>query len=135
MTDDLIRQLMAAGLTKQQATSVTTEKLIQVFMKEDGKILVVSEDILLEKPLYSEFYSDLNWFNSPLNEWLNSEFIQSTFTEKEKEAILESEFEENEESYSQKLFLLNKEEAEQYFADDNDRIAYTMETKTPDAWR
>lgn len=40
MTDDLIRQLMAAGLTKQQATSVTTEKLIQVFMKEDGKILI-----------------------------------------------------------------------------------------------
>jgi len=40
MTEDLIRQLMAAGLTKQQATSVTTEKLIQIFMKEDGKILI-----------------------------------------------------------------------------------------------
>ena len=40
MTENLIRQLMAAGLTKQQATSVTTEKLIQVFMKEDGKILI-----------------------------------------------------------------------------------------------
>ena len=40
MTEDLIRQLMAAGLTKQQATSVTTEKLIQVFMKEDEKILI-----------------------------------------------------------------------------------------------
>ena len=107
----------------------------RVLDKEDGKILVVSEDILLEKPLYSEFYSDLNWFNSPLSEWLNSEFIQSTFTEKEKEAILESEFEEKEESYSQKLFLLSQEEAEQYFADDNDRIAYTIDTKTPDAWR
>ena len=40
MTDDLIRQLIAAGLTKQQATSVTTEKLINLFMKEDGKILI-----------------------------------------------------------------------------------------------
>ena len=40
MTEDLIRQLIAAGLTKQQATSVTTQKLVNVFMKEDGKILI-----------------------------------------------------------------------------------------------
>lgn len=40
MTDDLIRQLMAAGLNKQQATSVTAETLVQLFMKEDGKILI-----------------------------------------------------------------------------------------------
>ena len=40
MTEDLIRQLIAAGLTKQQATSVTTQKLVNIFMKEDGKILI-----------------------------------------------------------------------------------------------
>ena len=40
MTDDLIRQLMASGLSKQQASSVTAETLVRLFMKEDGKILI-----------------------------------------------------------------------------------------------
>lgn len=40
MTDELIRRLMAAGLTKQQANSVTAETLVQFFMKDDGKLLM-----------------------------------------------------------------------------------------------
>jgi len=40
MTDDLVRQLMAAGLSKQQASSVTAETLVRLFMREDGKILI-----------------------------------------------------------------------------------------------
>ena len=40
MTDKLIRQLIAAGLTKQQASSVTAETLTQLYMKDDGKIPV-----------------------------------------------------------------------------------------------
>lgn len=40
MTDDLIKQLMAAGLNKQQASSVTAETLVRLFMKEDGKVLI-----------------------------------------------------------------------------------------------
>ncbi|MDO4735054.1 MAG: hypothetical protein Q4A51_07315 [Lachnospiraceae bacterium] len=40
MTDDLIKQLMAAGLNKQQATSATAETLVRLFMNEDGKVLI-----------------------------------------------------------------------------------------------
>jgi len=40
MTDDLIRRLIAAGLSKQQASSVTAETLVNLFMPEDGKILL-----------------------------------------------------------------------------------------------
>ena len=40
ITDDLIKQLIAAGLTKHQASSATTETLVQLFMNEDGKILI-----------------------------------------------------------------------------------------------
>ena len=40
MTNDLIKQLMAAGLNKQQATSATAETLVRLFMNEDGKILI-----------------------------------------------------------------------------------------------
>ena len=40
MTDDLIRRLIAAGLTKQQASSTTAETLVRLFMPEDGKMLI-----------------------------------------------------------------------------------------------
>lgn len=40
MTDELIRRLIAAGLNKQQATSVTAETLVILFMPEDGKMLL-----------------------------------------------------------------------------------------------
>ena len=40
MTEDLIRRLMLAGLTKQQATSTTANTLVRLFMPEDGKILI-----------------------------------------------------------------------------------------------
>lgn len=40
MTEELIRRLIAAGLNKQQATSVTAETLVKLFMPEDGKMLL-----------------------------------------------------------------------------------------------
>lgn len=40
MSDDLIKRLMAAGLTKQQASSATAETLVRLFMPEDGKMLI-----------------------------------------------------------------------------------------------
>ena len=43
MTDELIRRLIAAGLNKQQATSVTAETLVKLFMPEDGKMLLEEE--------------------------------------------------------------------------------------------
>ena len=41
MTDDMVRRLMSAGLTKQQATSITAETLVDLFMDEDSKILIM----------------------------------------------------------------------------------------------
>ena len=64
MTDDLIKQLMAAGLSKQQASSTTAEALVHLFMNEDGKILIkeaqrqVSEMQTLVNELKNE-YEDL----------------------------------------------------------------------------
>ena len=64
MTDDLVKQLMAAGLSKQQASSTTAEALVHLFMNEDGKILIkeaqrqVSEMQTLVNELKDE-YEDL----------------------------------------------------------------------------
>lgn len=40
MSDELIRMLIAAGLTKQQATSVTAETITKLYMNDDGKMLI-----------------------------------------------------------------------------------------------
>lgn len=40
MTEELIMQLIAAGLTKQQATSTTAKTLTDLYMHKDGKILI-----------------------------------------------------------------------------------------------
>ena len=40
MTEDLIRRLIAAGLSKQQASSITAETLVNLFMPDDGKMLI-----------------------------------------------------------------------------------------------
>ena len=40
MTDFLKEQLLRAGLTKQQASSVTAETMAQVLMSDDCKILL-----------------------------------------------------------------------------------------------
>ena len=41
ISDDMVRQLMSAGLTKQQATSATAETLIDLFMDEGSRVLVM----------------------------------------------------------------------------------------------
>jgi len=64
MTKDLLCLLMASGLSKQQATSVTAETLVELFTKEDGKILIaeaqrqVSEMRAIIDELHNE-YDDL----------------------------------------------------------------------------
>ncbi len=40
MTEDLKERLIAAGLTKQQASSATAETLVRLFMSDDGKALI-----------------------------------------------------------------------------------------------
>ncbi len=40
MTHELILQLMNAGLTKQQATSITAETITNLYMADDSKMLI-----------------------------------------------------------------------------------------------
>ena len=49
MTDDLIRRLVSAGLTKQQASSVTAETLVRLFMPDDGKLLIREAQLQVEE--------------------------------------------------------------------------------------
>lgn len=70
MTDEMIKRLIAAGLSKQQASSVTAETLVNLFMNDDGRILIreaqhqVSEMRALVNSLKSEYTELLQKMNS-----------------------------------------------------------------------
>lgn len=94
-----------------------------VLAKKGDKILVQSEDLLDVKP-YHEAYIGVNWEDCTLREWMNDEFYNTAFTDEERQQIeqtyLQNEIGPDTEDY---VFVLSADEADQYYADDDDRIA------------
>lgn len=86
----------------------------QVIESKDGKALIISDYILECKPFH-DTYCEVTWEGSSLREWLNDDFYNTSFSEKEKEAILTT--------GADKLFLLNVEQATIYFSSNYDRLA------------
>ena len=70
MTDELVRQLMAAGLNKQQATSVTAETLVRLLMPEDGKALIAEakRQVTEMQQLVDSLRSDYNSLQRKMQE-------------------------------------------------------------------
>ena len=88
----------------------------QVLAKENNKMLVISRYGLETRRFDS---SSDNWKNSEIRQWLNNEFYNKVFTDQEKKSVNLSNL-----SYfgtADNVFLLGKEEAGKYFADDEKR--------------
>ena len=85
-----------------------------ILAKEDNKMLVISR-YGLEARCFNSFSN--NWEKSGIRQWLNGEFYNKAFSENEKKLIRNEEL-----SYTDDyIFLLSKEEAEKYFANDDAR--------------
>ena len=96
----------------------------QILSKEKNKILVISR-YSLEK---MRFGSSNNWKNSYIRHWLNNDFYNNAFSEDEKKSI-NSFGDDN-------IFLLSKEEAEKYFANNDARMCKATEYALSEhAWR
>ena len=76
---------------------------------------------------------DVTWENCTLRTWLNSDFLNAAFTNEEQQRLI---FVTTETEYDQsggtndtrdKVFVLNAEEAEKYFATDAERICIPTE--------
>jgi hypothetical protein len=109
----------------------------RVLKKEFGRVLLITEDCIAVKPFHAA-PKNANWQTCTLRGWLNQDFFSSTFTEEEKQQILTSDNRtERDVGYGKgtwfitndRVFLLSKEEAEQYFVDDASRCAQMMWTK------
>ena len=88
----------------------------QVLSIENGKMLVISRYGLDAKRFDS---SSNNWENSEIRQWLNSDFYNKTFSVDEKKFI--NSYYHSDDRISDNVFLLSKEEAEKYFANDTAR--------------
>lgn len=103
--------------------------------------LIVSKYILCHMAMDPD-PNNGEWRRCSLNNWLNGEFLQTSFTKEEREKIktLETVYFEDGTSNSRKLFssvdyvcLMVPGELEDYFSSEKERIAYT-EDGIPEKW-
>lgn len=101
-----------------------------VLDKTGDSILVVSRYIL-DHQQYNEDKESTTWEESDLREWLNDEFINKAFTEEEREYILTTELENEDNpkngtpggySTEDKIFILSESDVEYYMEDKEDRF-------------
>lgn len=96
-----------------------------VLAKEDNKILVISEKALDCKPFNTELV-DVTWENCSLREWLNKDFLKNAFSQDEHELIQSTSVPNSTgNTTTDKLFLLNKTEVEDYLKYDDRKCAPT----------
>jgi hypothetical protein len=101
----------------------------RVLAAEDGRMLVIAEQILDARP-YNDEPGQVTWETSTLRAWLNDEFYNETFSEAEKARILETNvLNGNNPNHGtpggndtlDRVFLLSLAEAVKYFRTDEDR--------------
>ena len=97
----------------------------QVLAVNKSKVLLISKYALDAIP-YQEDGTNVSWGSSSLRNWLNSSFIDTAFTEAEKEALRTTTMNPDaarDDRVYDKLFLLSAEEVMSYMLADEDRIA------------
>ena len=104
----------------------------QVLTEEEGRMLLLSRYGLDGQPYHSSF-AEITWENSLLRQWLNGEFFETAFTDTERDGIEQvvNRTPANPEAgtdggndTADSVFLLSMEEAREYYACDEERIAH-----------
>ena len=101
-----------------------------VLAVEDGKALLIS-DKGLDCRMYHGDNTTMTWENCDLRKWLNGEFLEGTFTAEEQAKIVVTATPNPDSTVhgaaggndtEDKIFLLNVDEADRYFANDEARM-------------
>ena len=104
------------GNYPQTATGAEMPIEWQVLAKEGNKMLVLSK-YGLDAKCFDDDSND--WADSEIRQWLNNDFYNKAFNGNEKKLINSSNL--SDVCTSDNVFLLSKEEAEKYFANDEER--------------
>lgn len=103
------------GKYKLTADATDTQNLEWIVLdKKDGKLLLTTKNIIDVKSYDTEGHSKFDDAN--LSTWLNGDFYNQVFDDTQKENVLNIEG-------NHKVFLLTKERATEYFANDVLRVA------------
>jgi hypothetical protein len=104
----------------------------RVLEVQDGRALVITEDIIDVRVYNEERNENTTWERCTLRQWLNDDFYNSAFSEAERFAVELTHLQNLDNSEygtpggnetNDYIFLLSIDEAERYFSSDNDRIA------------
>ena len=101
-----------------------------VLSKKDGKALIISKYAFTCEP-FNRTFNRVTWHTCSLRRWLNEEYLNSVFSQQEKDLIIpvyigEDDalgFNEKENITADKLFLLSSSEAEKYFKTPEEKLA------------
>lgn len=104
-----------------------------IIAKEDNKVLMISKYALDCLPYDNSSLSVSTWQTCSLRKWLNGTFLDSSFSEEEKEIIVKTKvtadrnpsygsFTTSGSDTNDKVFLLSSKEATKYFSSDYERI-------------
>ena len=113
-----------------------------VLETQDGKALLLSEAVIGNRP-YNDEFKDTTWEKCTLRKWLNNGWLNSSFNEAEKNAIVETNVinADNPEDGTaggndtvDKIFLLSIDEVNQYFSSDEECIALAAEGESAYWW-
>lgn len=115
------KRLVSFGHYSQHLGSTDKPEPIDwvVLHSEGDRTLLVSCFILTFRP-YNQVENasmECSWQRSSIRKWLNTEFLDSVFTEQEKEHILNNSVEQDGEISSDRVFLLSVDEAEEFFTE------------------
>lgn len=92
-----------------------------------GSEAYITSNDILDKRIFDESYNGWNSDGCAIRLWLNDEFINEAFTDKEREMIVDK--------TGDKVLLMSVEEAYRYFEDDKDRLfEFPEEDDAPGYW-
>lgn len=111
----------------------------RVLSVDGGDALVTTCHAVSAQP-YNRVDGPVDWENCYLRRWLNETFLQSAFSDREREKIRsvthadkDAQISFSEERTADRVFVLSEEEARRYFADPEDRTLL-FHGQAPDVW-
>ncbi len=124
----LIKTSFEPGVILPLGAGTAWWRILDVDRKEGTALLIADRPVCDRE--YHKKYKDVTWKTCDLRKWLNGEYYENTFSEEEKDAIVESELENPDNpqykihggnNTKDRIFLLSIEEAKKYFKGNEDR--------------
>ena len=135
-TGDLVLEAVYGSIwfgtyPQNDTTGVSKEPIKWRVLKQDGNEILLVSDKLLDNVSYNNERSDVDWEDSDIRNWLNTDFTDNTFTiDQINDGIITKTIStRNQPETQDKIFLLSDEEANIYSSDDERKAKPTLYAK------